>query len=87
MVDIVDNIQIEDEVEDRYHREYNVNIWPTPPDEPKGYTFKGKTKLMAFAMEKTKVTLKKGSEKEFDGLKFKVLDSPVHLNVTLNALG
>ena len=42
------------------HREYKENLWPAPPDEPKGYTFKGKTKLLAFATAKTKASLKKG---------------------------
>ena len=28
------------------HRVYKVNFWPSKPEKPKGFTFKGKHKLM-----------------------------------------
>ena len=55
-------------------KDYKENVWPASPEEPKGNTLKGKTKSLAFAIDKTKSTLKKGIERELNGIKFKVLD-------------
>ena len=54
---------------------YKENSWPAKPETPKGFTFKGESKMMTYAMEKTKATLKKGIEKEINDIKFKVLDA------------
>ena len=54
---------------------YKESSWPAKPETPKGFTFKGKSKMMTYAMEKTKATLKKGIEKEINYIKFKVLDA------------
>ena len=55
---------------------YKETFWPARPEEPKGFTFKGKSKMMTYSMEKAKSILKKGTEKEINGKKkFKVLDS------------
>ena len=54
---------------------YKENSWPAKPEEPKGYTFKGKSKMMGYITEKVKNVLKKGSENEIGHFKFKVLDS------------
>ena len=53
---------------------YKENCWPASPEEPKGFTFKGKSKMLTYAVEKSKATLKKGVENEVSGIKFKVLD-------------
>ena len=55
---------------------YIENFWPAKPDKPKGFTFKGKHKLMTHAVKKSKSILKKKSqEKEINNTKFKVLDN------------
>ena len=53
---------------------YKENFWPAKPEEPKGFTFKGKSKMLTYAVEKAKATLKKGIENEANGKKFKILD-------------
>ena len=54
---------------------YKENFWPAEQDAPKGYTFKGKHKLLTYAVGKSKITLKKGIEKEINNIEFKVLDN------------
>ena len=56
---------------------YKENFWPAEADTPKGYTFKGKHKLLTYAVGKSKTLLKKGIEKEINNIKFKVLDNRV----------
>ena len=66
------------EINDEEINVYKENSWPSLPEEPKGFTYKGKSKMMTCAMEKTKTVLKKGIEKEIDETKFKVLDHKMH---------
>ena len=54
---------------------YKESAWPAKPEEPKGFTFKGKSKMMGYITEKAKNALKKGSDNEIGTIKFKVLDS------------
>ena len=54
---------------------YKENSWPSKPGEPKGFTFKGKSKMMGYITGKIRTFLKKGSEYEIGNIKFKVLDS------------
>ena len=54
---------------------YKENFWPAKPEEPKGFTYKGKSKMMTYAVGKIKISLKKCIEKEKNGIKFRVLDS------------
>ena len=54
--------------------EYKENHWPLPPDEPKGFTFKGKTKLMAKACEELKKILKKKAKGYIGNIQFSVSD-------------
>ena len=44
---------------EKTHNVDKENFWPAPPEEPKGYTFKGKGKMMTYAMEKVKSSFKK----------------------------
>ena len=53
---------------------YKENCWPPNPETPKGYTFKGKSKMMTYSLGKIKQILKKGTEKEINSVKFIVLD-------------
>ena len=53
---------------------YKESFWPAKPETPKGFTFNGKSKMMTYALNKIKSILKKGVEKEIDGIKFKILD-------------
>ena len=62
------------EEDTKKHNEYKENVWPPPPEEPKGCTFKGKSKLMANAVGKCKGDLKKENECEYEGFKYNVLD-------------
>ena len=39
---------------------YKENLWPAKPEVPKGYTYKGKSKMMTYAIDKIKSALKKG---------------------------
>ena len=75
---VVTNIESSDESDDdeegKKSSEYIENSWPCLPEQPKGYTYKGKTRLFAYAVDKTKSTLRKGAEKEFKNTKFKILD-------------
>ena len=66
----------EDSVDDLEEKpdEYKENHWPLPPDEPKGFTFKGKTKLMAKAFEELKKILKKKAKGCIGNTKFSVSD-------------
>ena len=57
------------------HNVYKENFWPAPPEEPKGYTFKGKGKMMTYAMEKVKSSFKKGVMKQLGKTEFKILDN------------
>ena len=63
---------------------YKESSWPAKPETPKGFTFKGKSKMMTYAMEKTKATLKKGVEKEINDIKFKVLDAKTQVTVEMS---
>ena len=65
------------EVIEEEYSVYKVNFWPAKPDAPKGYTFKGKSKTMTFIVGKIKNEMKKGTEKEMDNVKFKVLDNRI----------
>ena len=65
----------EDENNEELQNVYKESFWPAKPDTPRGFTFKGKSNLMTHAMEKIKSTLKKGSQKEIKGLKFKIMDA------------
>ena len=66
------------EIKDEEQSVYKENFWPAKPDEPKGFTYKGKGKMMTYVIEKTKVALKKGIEREIDETKFRVLDHKIH---------
>ena len=64
------------EIKEEQINVYKESFWPAKPEEPKGFTFKGKSKMMTYAMEKTRSYLKKGIEKEVNNkMKFKILDS------------
>ena len=61
----------QDEDEDiRKKHIYQENYWPSKPEKPKGFTFKGKHKLMTFAVNKSKILLKRFSyslDSDLDG--------------------
>ena len=67
MTEKIDNVECDINETIKDHREYKENLWPAPPEDPKGYTFKGKSKLLTFAVEKSKA--------EYNDIKFKVLDA------------
>ena len=81
-----DNHELDNTIEDNDEVQtvYKENSWPAKPDEPKGFTFKGKNKMMAFAMIKTKTYFKKGIEKDIIGTKFKILDTRMLGGATQN---
>ena len=55
---------------------YIENFWPAKPDKPKGFTFKGKHKLMTHAVKKSKSILKKHpQERVINNTNFTVLDN------------
>ena len=55
---------------------YIENFWPVKPDKPKGFTFKGKHKLMTHAVKKSKSILKKHpQERVINNTNFTVLDN------------
>ena len=68
----------EDENIEEPQNVYKESFWPAKPDTPRGFTYKGKSNLMTHAMEKIKSTLKRGSLKEINGLKFKISDVKLH---------
>ena len=51
---------IEDNNKEETQVFYKESFWPAKPDTPKGFTFKGRNKMMAFAMEKIKTLLRRG---------------------------
>ena len=51
---------------------YNENSWPK--EDPSGFSFKGKKKLFAKAVENIKLLMKKGNQKIVESIAFKVLD-------------
>ena len=66
----------QDEDEDiRKKHIYQENYWPSKPEKPKGFTFKGKHKLMTFAVNKSKLLLKRGSNAEIGTTKFNIKDN------------
>ena len=73
---------IEDSNKEETQVFYKESFWPAKPDTPKGFTFKGRNKMMAFAMKKIKNTLKTRMEKEINVTKFKILDSKLHGGAT-----
>ena len=73
---------IEDNNKEETQVFYKESFWPAKPDTPKGFTFKGRNKMMAFAMEKIKNTFKTRMEKEINVTKFKILDSKLHGGAT-----
>ena len=42
---------IEDNNKEETQVFYKESFWPAKPDTPKGFTFKGRNKMMAFAMK------------------------------------
>ena len=72
----------EDENIEEPQNVYKESFWPAKPDTPRGFTYKGKSNLMTHAMEKIKCTLKRGSLKEINGLKFKISDVKLHGGAT-----
>ena len=72
----IEHVNSGDEVDNEEAKSvYKENFWPAKPEEPKGFTFKGKSKMMGYVTEKAKTVLNKGSENEIGKIKFKVLDS------------
>ena len=67
---------------DEVQNVYQENCWPAKPEMPKGYTFKGKNKMMTYSMNKIKSLLKKGSERQIDDTIFKILDVKIHGGAT-----
>ena len=64
-----------DTIKDKTQKTYRESFWPAKPDTPKGFTYKGKSKLMSHIMEKIKSVLKKGTTKEIGDIKIDVLDA------------
>ena len=64
-----------DTIKDKTQITYRESFWPAKPDTPKGFTYKGKSKLMSHIMEKIKNVLKKGTTKEIGDIKIDVLDA------------
>ena len=64
-----------DTIKDKTQKTYRESFWPAKPETPKGYTYKGKSKLMSHIMEKIKSILKKGTTKEIGDIKIDVLDA------------
>ena len=64
-----------DTIKDKTQKTYRESYWPAKPETPKGYTYKGKSKLMSHITEKIKSVLKKGTTKEIGNIKIDVLDS------------
>ena len=64
-----------DTIKDKMQKTYRKRFWPAKPETPKGYTYKGKSKLMSHIMEKIKSILKKGTTKEIGDIKIEVLDA------------
>ena len=73
-----------DEIEDveETQRFYKESFWPAKPDTPKGFTYKGKSKIMTHAMNKIKSILKKSTQKEINNIKFKIQDTKIHGGAT-----
>ena len=56
---------------------YKENFWPSKPEIPKGFTFKGKHKLMTFAVNKAKTLLKRKDNVEIGRTKFNIKDNRI----------
>ena len=56
---------------------YKENFWPSKPEVPKGFTFKGKHKLMTFAVSKAKTLLKRKDNVEIGRTKFNIKDNRI----------
>ena len=62
------------EEETKENLKYKESRWGTE-DQPQGYTFKSRSKLFNGALKSIKVVMRKGTEKEINDIKFRVLDS------------
>ena len=47
-----------DTIKDKTQTTYRESFWPAKPETPKGFTYKGKSKLMSHVMEKIKSILR-----------------------------
>ena len=77
-----ESINTEDENVEDTQCYYKESFWPAKPDTPKGFTYKGKAKMMTYSMNKIKNTLKKGMEKQVNGTNFKIVDTKLHGGAT-----
>ena len=77
--DVDNDENVENEEEQNVYKE---SSWPAEPEAPKGYTFKGKSKMMAYAQNKIKTFFTKGLEIEISKKKFKVHDKRAHGGAT-----
>ena len=61
--------------EDICFNEYEENFWPDAPEEPVGFSYKGKKRNFLNAVESLKLLFKKGARKVVASNSFAVLDA------------
>ena len=67
----------EDTYIDKASKIYIESFWPSKPETPKGFTFKGKHNLMTFAVKKAKTLLKRRNDVKIGNTKFNILDNRI----------
>ena len=55
-------------------KEFEEHCWPEPPEEPSGFTFKGRKRSFIKCTENLKIKFKKGFQNTINDVSFKVLD-------------
>ena len=68
---------LENDQDDKPTNIYKESFWPSKPEKPKGFTFKGKHNLMTFAVNKAKTLLKRKSNLKFGSTKFNINDNRI----------
>ena len=76
----IEEVPEDDDDNAEVSRVYDEHSWPE--DEPTGYSFKGKKKMIIKAFESLKFVMKKGNQKVIDDIMFRRINNQLHFTCT-----